>query len=849
MAMTSPSPMEPHGKIHALPHLRRPQLLQNPPLNPRKESLGAIAALSHPIPAAGLREMSAGDSSDDEIPVPMKFSALTKALLDDEVSTMIPASAAQNHDVEAAGEENGSQKDWSDVPAPEVETAPNAARNVSYIDSRLRTRNPRRIVRLSGGSPSSVSLRRTSSLSKTQHRLSRELPRELTTPGQQYRSTKAKDDARSLSLSFGRNRPDSELQPSHDWEKASAPSLSDPRPSESSDPNRAHHHSNPTTARPRQVDEAGFQGSMRVKRVGKVSGSFLSGPARRGRRRQSEEDHSPGQDDQAHEYEGIYRLADTLPQESGPRRDEQAAEASVYRDARPTVEKPQNIGFTTGSPNGEREIAHLIDSPSQRVQSNLRLQAKLADENRAESYIKAIYELPAPKIQLSSSRDQENEPPPSFRKGNVQNFILQGDADEGTMPQKHLLKNGDPVKVSERRVLMPRSNNTPHRLPPPPPKMSVLDTATAKAGAATASSNLRKKRNQVTINGKSFTKMECIGRGGSSRVYRVIAENFKSFALKKVSLEDVDDIAIRGYKGEIDLLQKLECEERVVRLFDWELNNEKHSLSVLMEIGESDLNRILTLRLNSENAKFDISFTRHYWKEMLECVQAVHQHDVVHSDLKPANFLLVQGRLKLIDFGIANTIQDDTVNVHREQQVGTPNYMAPEAIIDTNAKKGVPANIGRCVKLGKASDIWSLGCILYQMAYGKPPFAHISNQIQRIMAIPNPDYVIDYPSKGVGESNIPKCLIDTLKSCLQRDQYLRPSIEQLLEEENAFLYPDAAGEGSLLVSQEILGEILDNVLAHCNKFGIPQGPELDGWRPLLFSRMKKALETGRTHVL
>jgi serine/threonine-protein kinase TTK/MPS1 len=137
--------------------------------------------------------------------------------------------------------------------------------------------------------------------------------------------------------------------------------------------------------------------------------------------------------------------------------------------------------------------------------------------------------------------------------------------------------------------------------------------------------------------------------------------------LKKVKLEDCDESAMRGFKGEIDLLEKLADVERVIRLFDWELDNEKQILSVLMEKGDQDLNRILTIALNGSDPKFDPVLTRFYWKEMLECVQAVHDYDIVHSDLKPANFLSVQGKLKLIDFGIANAI--DIAHTHWNTQL------------------------------------------------------------------------------------------------------------------------------------------------------------------------------------
>lgn len=54
---------------------------------------------------------------------------------------------------------------------------------------------------------------------------------------------------------------------------------------------------------------------------------------------------------------------------------------------------------------------------------------------------------------------------------------------------------------------------------------------------------------------------------------------------------------------------------------------------------------------------------------MLEAVSVVHQRIIVHSDLKPANFVVVKGWLKLIDFGIAMKSADDTTSVHRVGQV------------------------------------------------------------------------------------------------------------------------------------------------------------------------------------
>lgn len=133
----------------------------------------------------------------------------------------------------------------------------------------------------------------------------------------------------------------------------------------------------------------------------------------------------------------------------------------------------------------------------------------------------------------------------------------------------------------ERKPLANMARNTPLRpAPPPPPKMSVLEAATKTAGAATTA-QVKQRRNILRVNGKCYTRLDCLGRGGSAKVYRVTAENGKMFALKRVMLDNADEATIRGYRGEIDLLGKLKGVDRVVDLFDYEMNSEKQVLTLV----------------------------------------------------------------------------------------------------------------------------------------------------------------------------------------------------------------------------------------------------------------------------
>ena len=83
------------------------------------------------------------------------------------------------------------------------------------------------------------------------------------------------------------------------------------------------------------------------------------------------------------------------------------------------------------------------------------------------------------------------------------------------------------------------------------------------------------------INGRQYLRLDQIGRGGRAKVYKVMADNFKMLAMKKVMLDQQDESAIRGFKGEIDLLKRLQDEDRVVKLYDYEVNDEKGTLTVV----------------------------------------------------------------------------------------------------------------------------------------------------------------------------------------------------------------------------------------------------------------------------
>src|SRR5690606_683977 len=96
-------------------------------------------------------------------------------------------------------------------------------------------------------------------------------------------------------------------------------------------------------------------------------------------------------------------------------------------------------------------------------------------------------------------------------------------------------------------------------------------------------------------------------------------------------------------------------------------------------------------------------------REVAEALAYAHKRGIIHRDIKPANILLHEGHALVADFGIARATSDAGALTKTGLAIGTPAYMSPEQA------SGEPNLDGR-------TDIYALGCVLYEMLAGEPPF-------------------------------------------------------------------------------------------------------------------------------
>ncbi|XP_039425947.1 mitogen-activated protein kinase kinase kinase 4 isoform X8 [Corvus cornix cornix] len=249
-----------------------------------------------------------------------------------------------------------------------------------------------------------------------------------------------------------------------------------------------------------------------------------------------------------------------------------------------------------------------------------------------------------------------------------------------------------------------------------------------------------------------------IGEGQYGKVYTCISvDTGELMAMKEIRFQPNDHKTIKETADELKIFEGIK-HPNLVRYFGVELHREE--MYIFMEYcDEGTLEEVSKLGLQEH-------VIRLYSKQITIAINVLHEHGIVHRDIKGANiFLTSSGLIKLGDFGCSVKLKNNTQTMPGEvnSTLGTAAYMAPEVI--TRAK-----GEGH----GRAADIWSLGCVVIEMVTGKRPWHEYEHNFQ-IMYKVGMGHKPPIPDKVSPEGK------DFLCHCLESDPKMRWTASQLLD--------------------------------------------------------------------
>eukprot|EP00753_Platysulcus_tardus_P012734 PLAT3529.3.p1 GENE.PLAT3529.3~~PLAT3529.3.p1 ORF type:complete len:1349 (-),score=673.98 PLAT3529.3:46-4092(-) len=206
---------------------------------------------------------------------------------------------------------------------------------------------------------------------------------------------------------------------------------------------------------------------------------------------------------------------------------------------------------------------------------------------------------------------------------------------------------------------------------------------------------------------------EELGRGRRSVVYKGRRKSTLSFvAIKSVEKTERE---MRKVFGEVQIMHKL-LHRNVLAFKTW-FETSRHLWLILEFCTGGDL-----LQLLKADRRLPESSVKVFGVDLLSGLLYLHSVGLLYCDLKPSNVLFDEyGVLKLCDFGLARPIPTEVEDA-RSRRRGTPCYMAPELFLDDGCHSF-------------ASDLWSLGCVLYELFFGRPPFtaATLPDLVSKLM--------------------------------------------------------------------------------------------------------------------
>jgi serine/threonine protein kinase len=253
----------------------------------------------------------------------------------------------------------------------------------------------------------------------------------------------------------------------------------------------------------------------------------------------------------------------------------------------------------------------------------------------------------------------------------------------------------------------------------------------------------------------NFVYGKIIGRGAHSLVRSALnLDTGEMLAIKQIKLPGTSKEATKCLKSlqkEIEILQQLN-HPNIIRYLG--INQDGDCLNILLElISGGTLQTAI-----KKHGPFDEVLIKHYTHQICLGLKYLHDHDIVHRDIKSANILLgTHGSAKLADFGTAIRLLDHKTT---KELCGTPYWMAPEVI--------------RQEIYGKSADVWSLACTIIEMATQYPPWHRFTEHAAAMYHIAT---TTETPSIPTWLSRDAQCL---LYCCFERDPAKRPTMDDIL---------------------------------------------------------------------
>ncbi|TWT60101.1 serine/threonine protein kinase [Rubinisphaera italica] len=223
-----------------------------------------------------------------------------------------------------------------------------------------------------------------------------------------------------------------------------------------------------------------------------------------------------------------------------------------------------------------------------------------------------------------------------------------------------------------------------------------------------------------------FELIEKIGEGGMGVVYRArYVKDDRMFAVKLIPEEITNPTLLARFEREIQVLKKLR-HPNIVRAFGGVCEDKQRFYAMELVEGGTLWDKI------QKAGYLDWQKITDYGQQMCAALAYAHNQKIVHRDIKPNNFLITKaGQIKLSDFGLVSVMSEAKLTADG-RTMGTVQYMSPEQI------RGKPP-------LTQASDLYSLGCVFYEMLTGQPPFtgespgqilhAHLTEPVQPISKV------------------------------------------------------------------------------------------------------------------